>query len=442
MSEEYFLTIDEVDGFVYKIPNESLVLNVRSAMRIESQKWNNVFVETRRDSACFVNAETLSWVCGVAGPCKIFKTQTDGEFIYTSSIQVVGPNSAVGNRFLWVLSHHAHYCAWLRVLDFRFPLLEGLKPIRKSESTDVLEQRPRAGLIAGAICLENPGLAMSELERIFFLQCITGRFIFRDASESISSFVRHTRKRKETFPDRLRFHSQINQQKQRERLIYCENLQKQAKSDPNVYYTIKKRAQHGLAFLQSLNSAATIKPSTSKTADLYSLGSDIFDLIIENVVLNVMKTPNATHAANAFRSILLVDKHFKDTAISISNRLISNAKNSLSDFVLSGIAHNERAERLPWTFYSRFACSPELLLRIDPSNYYHDLFKLRLLCKINQNISVARAHARGASSPCTTSEASGTAIKMTKSTSFEFSNPNSATMPMRILQLYNIANGQ
>ena len=434
--EDYFLSIDEFDGRIYRVPKQSLVLEIRPPLRIEAHKWTNVFVDSRRDSTCFVNAETIGWISGVAGPCAVFKSKIDGQYLYANSIDVFGADSAVGQRFLWPLSHHQHYCSWIRFCEFRFPSTEELQPIK--DKFQVLEQRPSPSRIAGAVCLEDPGASMSELERLFFLQSITGRFIFRDARESIDSFVRHTRKRKETFPERVRFHSTVNHQKQLQRKEYCENLKTKA-NDPKLYEQVKKRALYGLAFLESLKTPPAIKVSNSNGINLNSIGCDLFDFIIENVVSNILKTQNSIESAVAFRSLLLVDKHFSKTARSTANRLILDAKNSLSDFVLTGQTEYERVERLPWIMYRRFSCSPYLLLRVNSNVEY---FKQRISCKLEPSISVARAHARGASSPCMGVSSATNGYQMKSSQSFEFSNPTAGTLPMRILQLYNIANGE
>jgi len=465
-----FLAIDEVDGAVYKVPMESLAVVLHPAMRLEQRRWENTFVNSCKDSTCFVNAETIAWTCNQKHPCLVFKSVSNDVYVYAHNVEVFSqdaPTTTMGTRFVWPMSYHGHYCSWSKVLDRGLPALEGFPPMRKCDPLagapdDEVEQRPRPRSIYGAVRLNDPGSTMSISDRVFFLEAITGRFVFRDATECIDSFVRHTRHRKETYPDRMRLNSQIHLCKQLQRDAYCDKMKKRAREDPSVYHYVKLRATHGIKFLASLQKAPDVSSTSSTTSTtksktcshLYSVGQDALCMIIEHRISNILKTPNASQAAACFVALLSVDHMFNEIAISIASRLLAGAKQCLSDFLCTGCAPkgscfvNGVVEKLPWLTYSRFACSPSLLLRLRPSNVHMHYFRMRMKCQLEPNVSLARAHARGAPSPCTLQDECASENGIVPSTkvksphSFEFCNPTGlGAMPMRIIQLYNIANG-
>ena len=467
--DDGFLSVDEVDGAVYQIPVASLAVALSSGMRMNADKWESSFVQTRRDATCFLNAETISWTCGHQAPSLVFKSATSG-YIYTQTVEVSqpSPGTSMGKRFIWPISYHAHDIVWSKVLDRTLPVLVDYPRMQKSDPgfkairSDAPEQRPRPRHILGAIRLDNPGISMSISDRTFFLDAITGRFVFRDATECIDSFVRHTRKRKENFPERMRFNSQLNRCKQLQRDAHCDEMKRRARADPQVYRDIKLRAVHGMRFLASLTAAtkgagtagaAAVEPGHSSPSILDTLGPDMLESILENVVISILKTPDAKMAAARFSALVEVDKAFRAIATSISNRLLCSAHDSLREFIQTGrLSTDVAVERLPWLTYSRFSCSPSLILRlVDRKLAYREYLLLRLECNLESNVCVARAHARGAPSPLSFDDDDGddcesenvVAFKMKPSQSFEFCNLHSTgSLPLRIAQLYNIASGE
>jgi len=83
-----FLAIDEVDGAVYKVPMESLAVVLHPAMRLEQRRWENTFVNSCKDSTCFVNAETIAWTCNQKHPCLVFKSVSNDVYVYAHNVEV------------------------------------------------------------------------------------------------------------------------------------------------------------------------------------------------------------------------------------------------------------------------------------------------------------------------------------------------------------------
>lgn len=210
--DSWLLAIDEVDGTVYVVPKSSMELCIRTPIELSSSQWKHDFVSSPKDSTCFVNSETLSWVSNQQLPCAVLKTIFSAQYIYVHVVCVFDTNEStngMGSRFLWPLSYHGHDCVWSKVANSTVSALSELDPyppLKKSYerliASEAVEQRPRPKHILGAVPLSNFNTQMSICDRRFFLQAITGQFVFRDATECISSFVQYTRQRKETHPVR------------------------------------------------------------------------------------------------------------------------------------------------------------------------------------------------------------------------------------------------
>lgn len=334
------------------------------------------------------------------------------------------------------------------------------------------EQRPRPRQIVGASVVLNVATELDDVERAFFLQAVTGRFLFRDASECIENYVRHTRRKKETHPERLLFNSRIRHFKQEQRDRHCDEMKRRAMCDPVFRRDVKRIALQGVQFLESLNRQPLLHANTlvyeqrklaetrvqSRTG-FYDLDSDVVGLITQSYVTVCLKDPDAKRGWASLQALKLVNKGFHAQTCLIADARIADASRALWHFYRSGTLPSssplgQRVADLPWISYKLFACSSNLLmnLKLVHRGQHLEYFAKRIATKLDQSIVLARAHARGARSPATCggaededrSTSSGasasTTTKMRPCSSFELCNPENA-LSSRVLELFNLAAG-
>lgn len=500
--DAFFLVVDEVDGRVYRVPRSSLLAGGGADHRWtttldQNGKWVTSFVDAPNDTTCFLNAEAIAWLCNHRKPCLLFRA-TDGRCVYASHMRVLNRCVSgegvqeVARRFVWPHSFHFHDEFWGHInsvhpgMDTGFRLVDNgeitvpeIAPIKKGgqapwSSDCSSEQRPRPFHIEGAERVKNMADAMTAAERGFFLEAITGRFLFRDASESIENYVRHTKRKKETHPERVLFNSRILQHKQVQRIRHCNEMKRRAVEDPALLHDVKRRALQGMKFLESLNvqpatpSGVHVKEPSVESNDgcrcFYDLGTDPVSSVLEFAVMQILKDHNPKRAAASFRTLQLVDSTFRSHTLEVATRLLQRAKETLNQFATMGsVSHahgvlGRQPADFPWKTYKHFACSPRLLMSLLCSRQQiaKHYFVKRMESKLDQNVSLARAHARGAwsTSCCDECEDSDhscrhVAKKAAKTTSalpncasFEVLNPSDRALPLRVLQLFDIAAGR
>ena len=488
------MAIDEVDGRIYAIPHTSVTHrdsgDAPVVNAIELSAWMTNFVNSPKDSTCFLNAETVAWVCNQRRPTFGFRA-TDGRCVYAMNFEV-GPPFAkgqlkpAGRRFVWPCSYHyhdeffAHLKSHASTQTNESSMESTMAPVKKGGAFPVTagfsaEQRPRPKHIVGAVPVLDAATELDEVERTFFLQAITGRFLFRDASESIENYVRHTRRKKETHPERLLFHSRMHHFKQQQRNRHCDEMKRKAVQDPTVRRDVKRIALQGMQFLESLNRQSLAPPNNtpiceqkrsteacnSRRADFYALDDDVVRLITQFYVMKCFKDPDAKRAWTSLHALKLVNRNFNAYTCLAADSRLAEASNVLWQFCRSGTlpdrSMGHRVAELPWMSYKWFACSPHLLMNLwsIPTGQHKLYFDKRIATKLDQSVAIARAHARGARSPLTCDDddavndddksvspnaSSSTAARMRSCASFEFCNPEHS-LPTRVLELFHIAAG-
>ena len=418
------LIVDEVNGGVYRVDDRAISFS-RSPVEINESEWQKQFVFSNDPCYAFINPEMINhFVHRDPAPTIVFRSTKPDAYIYACHVKITSSdNTQRGENFAFIMTHQQHYMIYEEAKRGLRPALVFAEPIGKDEADAEMQQRPRPFEIFGAVRID--GHEMQKSEREFFLELSTGSYVFRDATESMATYVRNTKRRKESVPSRLQFNSMLHVNEETKKDNYFKDLRQRALSDRTVQENVARGAQLGNKLLASLRPRPVLSNSTLDVIEM-----DSFLLIMESVVTRIFETRQSDTARRAFFNLCLVSKAFRVNCYSAANAILQKTKNAIGDFVNTGKMGNGQCkfEDLSNFTYATVSCPPTALVMLSHDERYlvNDYFNKRAQSSLNSSVTWARAHAR---------DANWKGKRRTESY-FDVSNPHKKA---RVAQIYELA---
>ena len=272
------LIVDEVNGGVYRVDDRAISFS-RSPVEINESEWQKQFVFSNDPCYAFINPEMINhFVHRDPAPTIVFRSTKPDAYIYACHVKITSSdNTQRGENFAFIMTHQQHYMIYEEAKRGLRPALVFAEPIGKDEADAEMQQRPRPFEIFGAVRID--GHEMQKSEREVFLELSTGSYVFRDATESMATYVRNTKRRKESVPSRLQFNSMLHVNEETKKDNYFKDLRQRALSDRTVQENVARGAQLGNKLLASLRPRPVLSNSTLDVIEM-----DSFLLIMESVV--------------------------------------------------------------------------------------------------------------------------------------------------------------